>query len=51
MRLVTYSLSFLGLQTVNPRGKELSEVQQLTSMERVRTAGNLIMFPALETFR
>jgi hypothetical protein len=46
-----YDIFCLGLQAVNPRGKELLEVKQLASMERVRDGGNLVMFPALETFR
>jgi hypothetical protein len=36
---------------VNPKGKELAEVQKLRGMERVRGAGNLLMYPILETFR
>jgi hypothetical protein len=30
---------------------ELAEVTRLAGMQRARGAGNLIMYPALETFR
>ncbi len=36
---------------MNPKGMELAEVTRLADMQRARAAGNLIMYPALETFR